>query len=308
MTRVLVTGATGFLGRAVSDLLETEGTSVVRADVRASVGVRAVDVTSSRDLEDALSESTDAVIHLAAAGIGDSGLAAGAAADPAAAIRTNVEGFERVVRAAAKSGTRRVVWSSSTTIYGPASGYDEPIDEGADLRPGTVYGATKAACEFLAPLLSAEHGIEIISLRLPMVYGPGRWYGGSQQSLVELVRAIEAGEPYEIEAGASDADWIHVGDAAAAFAALLRVSAPRHAYHVVGHRGSLAEIVHALDAEATGITVHEYPGGAPDLPRLTDESLRRATGWRPQFPDSTSGATDYLRAVSPRRRRKADDD
>lgn len=299
MTRVLVTGATGFLGRAVSDLLEAGGTSVVRADVRASGDVRAVDVTSSRDLDNALAEPTDSVIHLAAAGIGDSGLAAGAAADPAAAIRTNVEGFAHVVRAAAMHGVRRVVWSSSTTIYGSASGYDEPVDESADLRPSTVYGATKAACEFLAPVLAAEHDIEVVSLRLPMVYGPGRWYGGSQQSLVALVRAIEAGLPYEIAAGTSDADWIHIGDAAAAFAALLDVPTPRHAYHVVGHRGSLADIAHALAAEATEVTVDEHPGGAPDLPQLTDDALRRATGWRPQFPDSISGAADYLRAVSP---------
>lgn len=298
MTRVLVTGATGFLGRAVSGHLEAGGTTVSRADVRAAEGVRAVDITSTHDLDDALSTPTDAIIHLAAAGTGDSGLAAGAADDPARAIRTNIEGFAQVVRAAARHGVSRVLWSSSTTIYGPAANYEEPIDECADLRPNTVYGATKAACEFLGPMLGAEHGIDVVSLRLPMVYGPGRWYGGSQRSLVEMVRAIEADEPYTIEAGMADADWVHVGDAAAAFEALLRLSAPRSSYHVVGHRGSLADIAHALAAEATGITVRERPGGAPDIPRLSDVSFRNATGWQPTFPSAASGAADYRRAVA----------
>ena len=297
MTRVLVTGATGFLGRAVSGHLEAGGTTVSRADVRAADGVRAVDITSTHDLDDALSTPTDAIIHLAAAGTGDSGLAAGAADDPARAIRTNIEGFAQVVRAAARHGVSRVLWSSSTTIYGPAANYQEPIDECADLRPNTVYGATKAACEFLGPMLGAEHGIDVVSLRLPMVYGPGRWYGGSQRSLVEMVRAIEADEPYTIEASRQTPTGS------------MSATRPRHSRRCCAFRRRAAPITSWATAVHWQISHMRSPPrrrasrcvndrAELQTSRLSDVSFRNATGWQPTFPSAASGAADYRRAVA----------
>ncbi|QVQ53510.1 NAD(P)-dependent oxidoreductase [Spiractinospora alimapuensis] len=311
MTRVVaVTGATGFLGAAVRTALRGAGIDVLATDLHAAPDVTAVDVGDSEGMDAAFAAAgpLDAVVHLAAAGSGDRGLVAGADLDPAAAVRTNVEGFVRVVEAAARNGARRVVWSSSTTVYGTADQYPAVVDESAALRPTMTYGATKAACEFLGPLLAARLGVDVVALRLPMVYGPGRWYGGSQEPLVRLRRALRAGDPAEVTVWEGDADWIHVRDAAEAVVALLRAETVAAAYHVVGHRGSLADIADALLAAAgrpDGVRVAFTPDGAPDLPATDDARIRDDTGWAPQLSDITLSAADYLHGVDATNRRNS---
>lgn len=309
MTRnVVVTGATGFLGLAVQWALRGAGIDVLATDLRAASGVTALDVGDSDGTDAVLAslDSLDAVVHLAAAGSGDHGLVAGADLDPAAAVRTNVEGFVRVVEAAARHGARRVVWSSSTTIYGTADQYPAVVDESAALRPTTTYGATKAACEFLGPLLAARLDIDVVALRLPMVYGPGRWYGGSQEPLVRLRRALQAGDTVEVSVWEGDADWIHVRDAAAAVHSLLVAEDVAASYHVLGHRCSLADLADAL-LEAAGrpdeVRVVPTPYGAPDLPATDDARIRDHTGWAPQLSDMALSAADYLHGVDATNRR-----
>lgn len=295
--RVLATGASGFLGEAVRRSLEAAGAEPVSTDARPAPDVRAVDVCRPEQLDEVMA-GVDAVVHLAAMGVSDQGLVAGADADTAAAVRVNVEGFVHVVQAAARHGVRRVVWASSTTVYGPAAGYDRAaVDETAPLRPTTAYGATKAACEHLGGVLSDRLGIPVVSLRLPMVYGPDRWYGGSQKPLVELTAALRAGRPVTVQAWSGDADWIHVADAADALTALALGDASGAAYHVVGHRGGLADLAGALVAGAgdpSSAVVEVVPGGAPDIPAIDDAALRRDTGFTPRYPDAATGSASDL--------------
>jgi len=303
MNHVLVTGASGFLGVAVRAALVEAGNRVTAVDIRVAPGVIAADVSEADQLDAVLSANStiDTIIHLAAAGAGVHGLVAGAASNTAAAVHINVEGFVHIVEAAARHGVKKILWSSSTTIYGPADEYSSPIGESASLRPTTAYGATKAACEHLGPILAERLGVEIVAVRLPMVYGPGRWYGGSQAPMVALATALHDGNEIEVEVWDGDADWVHIWDAAAAMLSLLNVSALSPAYHVVGHRGSFAELarelIHAA-VEPTLATVLIVAGGAPNIPATDDSLLRNATGWSPRFSDAASGAADYLKVIA----------
>lgn len=299
MKRVVVTGAGGFLGTAVSNSFEWAGYEVDRTDNQASASVDALDVCKVEQLDSLLSQGTTptAVVHLAAAGADDQGLVAGAKRHTARAVRTNVEGFVHVVEAAARHGVPRIVWSSSTTVYGPAAEYQGPIDESAPLRPTTEYGATKAACEFLGPILSQRLGTEVTAVRLPMVYGPGRWYGGSQAPLVDLTNALETGATVEVLVWEGDADWIHVADASSAILALTEAGTVASAYHTLGHRGGLAELSRQLLAQS-GNPDHARllttTDGGPDIPPIDDSLLRVTTGWAPRFPSAAKGAASYL--------------
>lgn len=301
--RILVTGATGFLGVALRNAASAARVDVVATDRRAAEGVAAVDVCSPEQLDTVFMEAAeagrvDAVVHLVAAGFKDQGLVAGANTQTALAVHVNVEGFVHVVEAAARHGAKRVVWASSTTIYGPAADYAAvPIPEDAPLRPQSAYGVTKTACEHLGPLLAPRHGIDVVSARLPMVYGPGRWYGGSQQALVDLVESLKTGRTANIEAWSGDTDWIHVADAAAVLMALTTVDEPRPAYHAVGHRGSFAGLAQALIQQAgvpASSELRIVPDGAPDIPALDDSALRRDTGFAPRYPSAAEGASTYL--------------
>lgn len=300
MTHVLVTGATGFLGAPLRDYLVKTGLSVTAVDVRPADGVTLADISNPRQLDTVLNDlpAVDSVVHLVAAGEGNEGLVAGAAVNPAAAVRVNIEGFVHLLETAARHGAKRVVWSSSTTVYGPSGGYSQRVNESAPFGPTTAYGATKAACEYLGPIMAKKLGIQVVSLRLPMVYGPGRWYGGSQAPLVALADALKKGEDLEVDAWSGEADWIHVSDVVTAISGLLAADSTSSAYHTVGHRGSFAELALAmLDAAGNppGTQVRILEGGAPDIPAIDDSLVRMHTGWAPNFSDARSGARDYLK-------------
>ncbi|WP_218220314.1 NAD(P)-dependent oxidoreductase [Nesterenkonia sp. Act20] len=304
MNQIIVTGATGFLGEAVSEELALAGHTLVRTDRRESSGVQALDVTDAKDLDRffALHSGVTSVVHLAAAGSGADGLVAGASGNPASAVRTNIEGFVHVVETAARHGVHRVVWASSTTVYGAAPSYTSAqVHEDAPFAPTTIYGSTKVACEHLGPVLAANLGVEVVSLRLPMVYGPGRWYGGSQEALIKIVDSARTSSPVDTRCWTTRTDWIHVQDAASALRILTEVEEPSSAYHVVGHRGSLAELARqiaaTLNVAPEGIETTDV--GGPDIPLTDDSRIRTRHRWTPQYPTAATGAATFKQPIQP---------
>ena len=172
------------------------------------------------------------------------------------------------------------------------------ITEDAALRPELVYGATKVGAEHVTRVLGAQWGIRTVAVRLPLIYGSGRWYGGSQDRLVRFVEQLASGSPAELDAWTSQADWMHVVDAAAvllALAATPEAAAP--AYNVTGHRSSLYDLGVAL-VDAAGAqgraTVTATSVGAPDLPLLDTELIHREAGFRPSITNAAEGAQRYL--------------
>ncbi|MBA2319000.1 MAG: NAD-dependent epimerase/dehydratase family protein [Euzebyales bacterium] len=304
-----IIGGTGFIGRAVARAADDAGYEPVllAPDDPKAVPVFAADttivpcdVTEPGSLAVALrTTSPAALVHLAAYGSGARGLLAGASDDPQRAVSVNVGGFVNVVEAAAAAGLDRVVWSSSTTVYGPASGYGpQPVDETARLAPQTVYGATKASAELLSESLEARTGVRPVALRLPLVYGPGRWYGGSQEGLVGFVRDVAAGRPARLEADDAVTDWIYITDAATAVLDAVGASPPARAYNLVGHRGSLADVGDAVAAHARAdaeVVVRSADGLG--LPLTDDRAARRDLGFAPRHALMTAAA-DYVAATT----------
>ena len=306
MTRAVITGADGFLGRAVARgalergwdlLLVDQGFRDLPADL-ANAPRNTADLRNPDELSAVVTpHQADVVIHLAAYGVGTSGLYTGAAKNPGAAVDVNVRGLVNILHAAAAAGVpARVVLASSTTVYGPASDYaTTPVTEDVPLWPRSVYGATKAASELVARPLAEQLGLSSTAVRLPLVYGPGRWYGGSQESLVAFVRAVAGGDPAVIAAWTADADWIHVRDAAESLLLAAEAPAVAPAYNVVGHRGSLASLAEAIAAHATDeVRVTEAPEGDPGLPLLDDGRIRAQLGFTPRFDSAAAGAQDYV--------------
>jgi nucleoside-diphosphate-sugar epimerase len=187
--RVLVTGATGFAGRAVVRRMAREPRFVVRAAARGAAtalpaGTEFVqaDVTSEAEWEPAL-RGVDAVVHLAAR----AHVMRDAVADPLAEFgRVNVTGTLNVARQAAAAGVKRFVYLSSVKVNGESGIYAE-TDPPA---PQDAYGISKFEAEIGLQTLARAGRMDVVIIRPPLVYGPG-----VRANFSMLMRAVARGVP-----------------------------------------------------------------------------------------------------------------
>ncbi|WP_448189837.1 UDP-glucose 4-epimerase family protein [Azospirillum sp. sgz301742] len=174
MMRVLVTGATGFVGRALVPLLLARGHHVRAAVRRADAPVPGAELTVIGDIGpdtdwNAALDGVDAVVHLAAR----VHVMRDTAADPLAEFRrTNTEGTRRLAESAAERGVRRFVYLSSIKAVVDES-RPEPVTDATPAAPHSPYGVSKREAEQILETLSARGVLDPVILRPPLVYGPG---------------------------------------------------------------------------------------------------------------------------------------
>jgi UDP-glucose 4-epimerase len=241
--RVLVTGGSGFLGATIVGRLVARGIAVRvfdRVENRALVeaiapGAAAQLDWQAGDIVDGEAVATaatgcDGIIHLAGL------LTPACQADPVLGMRINVIGTLNVFEAARAQGIVRIIYTSSTAVFG--SGGSLPW-------PHTHYGASKLACEGSARAYWADHGLASIGLRPYVVYGPGRETGISAGPSLAC-RAAARGERYTIPYRGR-AGLVFVDDVAAAYEqALLREPDGAHVLNVVGVTASNEEVIAAI--------------------------------------------------------------
>jgi nucleoside-diphosphate-sugar epimerase len=265
--RVVVTGAGGFVGAAVTRRLAGlghEAIAVVRSRPERLDGVDAevleLDLESDGAAERLAALGADVCIHAAAAG------AVTASSDAELLLRANAVVPWRLATAFAGSGTRLVSLGSSSE-YGPCDG---PMSERQAARPDDPYGASKLAG---AALVHAS-GAEAVHLRLFSVYGPGEHPARLVPSLIE---AALTGRALELSPGEQVRDFVHVEDVvdailAAAFAPRL----PEPVLNVgTGVQTSVREVAAAV-ARAAGVDGGCFRFGAKPY---RDEARERFS-WR----------------------------
>lgn len=192
--RILVTGANGFVGRALCAALERSG-HAVRAAVRGASdsgpvgrgGVICVGAIDGRtDWTPAL-DGVQVVVHLAAR----VHVMRDRVPDPLAAFRAvNVEGSMRLARQAAQRGVKRLVFLSSIKVNGEATAAGHAFSEDDAARPLDNYGHSKWEAEQGLRSLAQATGMDVTIVRPPLVYGPG-----VRANFAALMRTIEAGWP-----------------------------------------------------------------------------------------------------------------
>ena len=296
---VLVTGAAGFIGSHVSEALLARGDEVVGFDnfdpfyardvkernlegLRRTKGFRFVEGDIVR--HPLPLGGVSVVVHLAARpGVRPS------LEDPASYSETNVTGTVRVFEAARRAGIRRVVFGSSSSVYGDTT--PAPFSEEAGAaQPISPYAASKRAGELMAQAFAHLYGLQIACLRFFTVYGPRQRPDLAIHRFTDL---IARGQPVRMHGdGSSERDYTYITDCVdGVLAAVEWTDRPR--------RGGIAEPINIgggarvrLDrlieviGRAVGREVRiERHADQPGDVRLTDADLRRAgreLGFRPK--------------------------
>lgn len=215
--KILVTGATGFVGKSVCTTLIGNGYQVVGAVRRVPAdkiaGVEYVtvgEINRETDWAQAL-EGVQAIIHLAAR----VHVMNETALDPLREFRAvNVEGTERLARMAAAQGVARFVYVSSIKVNGDETTPGNPFSERDRCSPEDPYGMSKWEAEQALTRISGETGLEVVIVRPPLVYGPG--VGGN---FLEMFKFVSRGLPLPLAGVRNLRSLIYVGNLADALMA-----------------------------------------------------------------------------------------
>lgn len=187
MTRILVTGSNGFIGRTLCEHLHARDIHVVPVVRRASgmPGERVVSGPGARF--DVALVACDAVVHLA-----------GDAQAPRQATAVDLEAFRSAqialacgwARAAAVAGVRRFIFVSSAKVNGECTADGQAFGSGDIPAPQDIYAQSKWEAEQALCMIAADTGLELVIVRPPMVYGPG-----GLGNFAALVAAVRRGIP-----------------------------------------------------------------------------------------------------------------
>ena len=241
--RVLVTGASGFLGRAVAAEIVTAGHEVRCFQRRQSGVAGATDVlgsmTEPADVTTAVA-GVDAIVHLAAK--------VSLAGAPADFVAVNVEGTRTLIDAAREHGVGRLVFVSSPSVAHAGASITGSDAEPADPEHAHGdYARTKAAAELLA-LAADSPELRVVAVRPHLVWGPG-----DTQLIARIVERARAGRLPLLGHGAALIDTTYIDNAAGAIAAALeRVDAVHGNAYVItnGEPRPVAELLAGICAAA----------------------------------------------------------
>jgi len=298
--KCLVTGAPGFAGSHLCELLVADGAEVVAVampgeslhrieHLKSSLEIRFADVADPNALAAAGGGfEADVVFHLAA-------LASVPASfdDPKAAFRINTLGTVNLLDALKSSPPEKFIYISTAEVYGRVRQEDMPIRETEVLKPANPYSASKAAAEVAVRQCWRTYAFPAVVLRPFNHTGPRQGPGFAPSDFAGAVARIEKGlsEP-RLAVGnlESSRDFTDVRDMVRAYALAARFAEPGEVYNISsGKRIKIADVLDILLSlsRADIEVVHDPARSRPsDTPVVVGDSakFRRRTGWQPEIP------------------------
>ena len=310
MPKYLVTGVAGFIGSNIAHALLAQGEEIRGIDdlshgreenlaaINGKFDFRRADITNDAAIRAACS-GIDFVLHQAARGSVPRSME-----DPVGSNHANVVGTVKVLQAAREAGVKRVVYASSSSVYG-----DTPVlpkREEMPCAPISPYAVSKYAGELYAHSFSRVLGLETVSLRYFNVFGP-RQHPTSQYAAVipKFVRAMLQGDaPVIFGDGKQSRDFTYIDNVVSAN--LLACKAPAEkasgrAFNVAAGKSFSVNELYALLQELTGFdkpAVHAVPRGGDVRDSLADTSpAQQALGYKTlvDFKEGLRRTVDWYR-------------
>jgi len=312
-SKVVVVGGAGFIGsHVVEELLKedldeivvydnfTRGTKDNLDSALCDKRVRLVegDVTYVDVLSDSLKRASH-VFHLAALWL------LHCYEYPRAAFQVNIEGTFNVLEACVRQQVKRLIYSSSASVYGDA--VTIPMSEDHPFNNRTFYGATKVAGEQMCRAFYERYGLNYVGLRYMNVYGPRQDYRGAYTSVImKMLDRIDAGQPPIVYGdGSQTYDFIDVIDAARANICAAKAVVTDDFYNVGSGVGTtireIAELL--LDITGSDLGIKFEPAGQTFVTKRIGgtEKAKRELGF-----EATSNLRSGLKRLIEWRNRQPD--
>lgn len=284
-SKILVIGGAGFIGsHVVAELLTTDVSQAViydnfargkygniapyLSDPRCVIYPNGGDIRDVDVLDDAMKD-VDGVIHLAAMWL------LHCKDFPRTAFHVNIEGTFNVLEACVKNGVRRLVYSSSASVYGDAA--EVPMTEAHPFNNRNFYGATKIAGEAMCRAFHDRYELSYVGLRYMNVYGPHQDQTAAYTGVIPIMlNKIDANEAPVINGdGTQGYDFISVQDAARCNVLALQAEVTDGFYNVgTGVQTSIRELCDLiLELKQSKLKVIYKPYGPDDARRLVQNRI-----------------------------------
>lgn len=292
----LVTGVAGFIGSHLAEALIARGYYVIGVDafvdfytrsmkeanlfnLRQAPNFRLIEADLRTENLEKLLAGIDYVFHLAA----QAGVRTSWGQGFAAYVEHNVLATQRLLEAAQKSRVRRLIYASSSSVYGNTPNL--LACEDSQLLPISPYGVTKLAAEHLCRLYTTEHGLPTIALRYFTVYGPRQ---RPDMAFHKFIRAIFQDEPIIVYGdGEQSRDFTYVEDIVAANLAAMYRGCPGDSYNLGGGvHATVNEVLDSLEriiGKQGHIYYHPRQPGDVIHTAASTFAARAELGFDPQF-------------------------
>lgn len=284
-SKVLVIGGAGFIGsHVVAELLKTDVGEVVIydnfargkrshiapyfSDPRCKLYASGGDIREIDLLNDAM-QGVDGVIHLAAMWL------LHCKDFPRTAFHVNIEGTFNVLEACVKNNVKRLVYSSSASVYGDAA--EVPMTESHPFNNRNFYGASKIAGEAMCRAFHDRYGLSYVGLRYMNVYGPHQDQTAAYTGVIPIMlNKIDANEPPVINGDGTQAyDFIDVEDVARCNVLALQAEVTDEFYNVgSGVQTSIKQLCDLiLELRQSNLKVIYKPYSADDARRMVQNRI-----------------------------------
>lgn len=277
--RVLITGSSGLVGRALRAALRLRGIESDGLDLRGR-GSEAGDIRDFNRVRRAVRDC-DGIVHLAAVS-----RVVWGERDPELCWRTNVEGLHNVLgAAAAQARPPWILFASSREVYGQPDAL--PATEDTPLRPVNIYGRSKAEGERLMTE-ARRTGLRTAIIRLSNVYGSPLDH--ADRVVPAFAQAAVRGQALRIDGADHTFDFTYIDDVTRGIADLVELlrsgsDAPPPIHFLTGQPTTLGQLASlAIEVAASGSSVQHAPPRSFDVARFygSPERARSLLGWSPQ--------------------------
>jgi UDP-glucose 4-epimerase len=264
VSTVMVAGGLGFTGRHIIQRLKAAGYRVVSynrdfttSDDDAVIAAQGELFDIGRLTRVLQDNRVTAIVHTAALSHPTLSIDF-----PMTTFTANVDGTLGVFEAARIAGIKRVVNFSSETVYGAVEG---TVTENAPVHPSTPYAVTKVATEWLGQVYQARYGLDVVSLRIAQVYGPGN---NMPEILGDLLKAIKKRGSVSLPHGRDHAfNFIHAFDVALATECALTATGPFpcRGYNISGEHWQMDSVIDLIRKLFPKASIDVRPGTVPEL-------------------------------------------